>query len=179
MAFTVQNGEPSELLTGTSWEWDRHVSEALPSEGWTLTYEFTGPGAIDTIQAVSSSEGDYYEVREDKDFSDRFAGGMYEVSAFVTNGTDRHLIWRGRIYVRDVTADELSTRSHSERVFAAIKDAIEGRITTDTQSFAINGRAFSQIPIEECQRLRGLYAAMVCRERTGGGGHLPEIEIDP
>jgi hypothetical protein len=127
MAFTVQNGEPSELLTGTSWEWDRHVSDALPSDGWVLTYEFRGPGAIDTIQAATSSEGDYYEVREDKDFSDRFAGGMYEVSGFVTLGTDRNLIWRGRIYVRDLTADELSTRSHTECVFAAIKDTSGGR----------------------------------------------------
>ena len=140
MAFTVQSSEPSELLTGTSWEWDRHVSDALPSDGWVLTYEFRGPGAIDTIQAATSSEGDYYEVREDKDFSDRFAGGMYEVSAFVTEDADRHLVWRGRIYVHDLTSDELSTRSHTERVFAAITHAIEGRATTDTQSFAINGQ---------------------------------------
>ena len=88
MAFTVQSGEPSELLTGTSWQWDR---------------------------------------------------------------------------------------THNKRVFAAIKDAIEGRITTDTQSFAINGRAVSQIPIEELLRLKGLYAAAVRRERTGKIG--PSVSV--
>jgi hypothetical protein len=88
MAFTVQSGEPSELLTGTSWHWDR---------------------------------------------------------------------------------------THNTRVVAAIKDGIEGLITTDTQGFAINGRAVSQIPIEELHRLKGLYAAAVGRERTGKIG--PSVSV--
>lgn len=177
MAPKAPNGEPEVLVAGDSWWWDKHLSTYLPSEGYGLKYSFSGPGVIADISAATSSDGDYFEVRENAADTAAFVAGTYQVAGYATLSSDRFEIWRGTIHVRqNLDAINVPTKSHDETALEAINAAIEGRLTADMQDFQIGGRTVTHIPIEELLRLQGVYRRRVWRSRNSGGLSRP-VEV--
>lgn len=169
MAPTAPNGEPEVLVAGDSWWWDKHLSTYPPSEGYSLKYSFKGPGVIADITASTSSDGDYFEIREASADHAAAVPGTYQVAGYAVLGTNRFEVFRGVVHIRqNLDAVQTPVKSHDETALAAINAAIEGRLTADMQTFQINGRSVTHIPIEELVRLQGIYRRRVWRSRNPG-----------
>lgn len=175
MAPTVPNGEPTQLVVGSSWQWDKHYSDAPPSEGYALSYAFTGPGAVATFAAATSADGDYYEIRRTKAQTAGLTAGTYELVGYVETGTDRFVIYRGTVELLPDLSADTDAAAHDEKVLAAINARLEGRTTEDTQRIQVAGRSVDQIPIMELVRLQGIYRARVFQKRNAGQARRHEV----
>jgi len=160
---SVQFGEPTELIAGDSWQWNRRVADYPPSAGWDLVYAFAGPGTLPDITADKNLQEDYFEVRATPSETDKFIGGPYDLAAYVTNGTDRHTILQAFVQIVANIDERARTRSHVLRVLEVVEAALEKRLTSDMESFSINGRAVQRHSLPELQRIRGLYLSKLRR----------------
>ena len=171
---SVQFGEPTELIAGDSWEWNRKVSDYPPSDGWTLKYAFAGPGTLPDVEATANVAGDYYEIRATPDQTENFEGGPYDMVAYVEKTGARHTILQAFIHVVSNIDARARTQSHILRVLEHVEAAIEGRLTSDMASFSINGRAVQRHELSELLKLRGLYLSKLRRLQTRARGKFGE-----
>jgi hypothetical protein len=56
--------------------------------------------------------------------------------------------------------------THAETMLAAIKTVLEGRITSDVESYTIGGRQITKIPIPELIKIYNHYQSMVNSEKA-------------
>lgn len=167
MSYAVPSCEPTELVAGDSWQWDRTVSDFPPSAGWSLAYRFNGPAAFE-VAASTSAAGDFFAVRAPAVDNATRAAGAYRVAGFVTRGGERFTVFEGVVTVRENLATAAASQTHAERTLAVLQAAIEGRLTADVEEYEIAGRSVKKIPMPELVRLRNVYAEMVRRERNPG-----------
>ncbi len=176
MAPATPTGEPIEIVAGDSARWRIADDPLYPqSEGWALKYELVGANtlAISPTFQTSGDDENHWLISIPTTDTDDLDAGRYElVKRFVGSGT-----YEGREetigrFVMTVRADPRSVadgvfQTHAERTFRVIEAALEGRLTTDLESYQIAGRAVSKIPIETLMKMRGRYAGLVKQERTG------------
>lgn len=174
MARTVPFGEPTDLVAGDSWEWNRQLSEFPPSEGWTVVYSFGGQDNNQDIQAQVSADGQYYEVRKAPSFSEDLSAGPRIIAGYATKGTpgqpghERFRFYTGTVRIHS-NLDQIDQQlPFARRALAAIEAALEGRLTKDLESFQIAGRTINKIPIAELRQLRGFYRAELNQKGRGG-----------
>lgn len=72
--------------------------------------------------------------------------------------------------------------THAETMKTAIEAVLEGRITSDIESYAIDGRQITKIPIQELTRLHKYYSSIVQQETNAaavdaGGGNPNRIKV--
>ena len=51
--MTVPTGEPTELVAGDTWTWDRSLADYPAAGGWTLTYVFVNREQRFTIDSTA------------------------------------------------------------------------------------------------------------------------------
>lgn len=197
MAPTTPTGEPAEIVAGDSVRWRIVDHTDYPqSEGWVLHYRLVGVSALESpdITAVWQTTGDdkdHWLVTLATSATDALAAGRYNlVKRFVgsgahagreeTIGSDGKL--SGPAFVVAVKADPRTAiagdfQTHAEKTLALIEAVLEGRITTDLESYTIAGRAVSKISVRDLYALRGKYAAMVRQERTRKLGRPVLVEF--
>ena len=182
MAPTTPTGPPSTIYAGDSVRFRLADHADYPqSEGWDLQYDLQGISRLldnTDITVVWQSSGDdaqHWLVTITAAKTAALTPGRYRlIGRFSGSGT-----YAGR---RE-TLDELDTvvvvepnaataaagdlQTHAEKTLAVIEAALEGRLTSDLESYQIAGRAVNKIPIRELTRLRGRYAGLVRQERTG------------
>jgi len=168
VAPTPPTGEPTRLHIGTSWQWDKSVSVTPPSEGYTLSYAFTGGGTVTDIAAATSSSGDFYEVRVPFATTQALEAGQYYVQGVVTKGAEKHLVYEGDVtLVSDYALDE-PTPTQDEVELAAVNARITDRLTADVASFHLNGRGTEHIEIAELRKIQGQLRYKIYRSRNPG-----------
>jgi len=184
MAPTTPTGEPTLLTAGDTWRWRVADHPDFPqSEGWTLKYRLAGVTVL-SITATWQTSGDdanYWLVSVDATSTDHeVEAGRYRLFGYF-EGSGSYAGRLHQVYNDVVTvgadprqAEDGDLQTHAERTLAVIEAALEGRLTSDIESYQIAGRAVSKIPIEQLTRLRGQYAALVRREqsKTTGRRHL-------
>lgn len=169
MPRTVPTYEPTSATAGDSWEWDRTLSDYPPSGGWTLTYSLTGAHeSVLSISATTSDLGDYFEVRVAPATTVAYTAGPYKLIGHVTDGTDRFVVYSAPLTVLPDPATATPEFTHAERMLAAIRALLEGRVTEDVQRFQVAGRALEKMEPVELRKWEAVYADRVRMERGGG-----------
>lgn len=170
MAPTPPSGEPTRLVIGSNWEWDKSHAPAPPSEGYTLSYDLHGPSSVSTITAGTSSSGDYYEVREAKAATAGLKPGTYQLVGYVEKGDDRHEIYRAEVYLQEdlTAAGVVDTRTHDEKVLAQINAAIETLTTNPWASSSVDGQKVEYADLDMLMKRQGIYRARVAQARRQG-----------
>lgn len=171
------SNEPETVTAGDLVEWRREdLVDKYPAATWTLTYALQSPAA--RIDITASAQGGYFTVVVSAATSAAWAPGGYTWQAYVTSGTDRHMVDHGRIEVLPNFAaiKHHDGRTHARRVLDAIEACIEGKATRDQQSYSIAGRELQRYTWQELIDARSRYRALVLAEeraeraRNGAGG---------
>lgn len=136
--------------------------------GWTGSAKIFGP-ATSGAATVTASGSDFL-VTFPKATTTALPAGDYQWALTVTDGTSRYTVGEGRIRL-EVNPETVATTDglvHCQRTLTLIETAIEGRLTSDHESYAIGGRSIAKIPIRELVRLRGIYLAKVQALQNAG-----------
>ena len=170
MPPTPPSSEPKTLVVGTNWEWDRHHSDAPPSEGYTLTYEFHGASGITAITAATSSSGDYYEIREAKAATVDFDPGTYLMVGRVDKGTNGHQIYEAEIHLKaDWTSPNVvDAPTTAETEAAQITVAIADLLSNPHKVVQVNGRRVERADLPDLYERRGTLWAQIALARNQG-----------
>lgn len=173
MARTIPTTEPSRVVSGDSWEWDRTLADFPPSGGWKLSYALRGPVDVDLSYGSAAGDsvnanGETYEVRVASTVTAALTAGTYRLVGRVTDDTDTFVVYDSALYVEANPADPVNEATQAEQDLAVVEAAIAGRLSADRQSYQINGRAIEHIAIQELYQIRNRLRAEVWRERNPG-----------
>ena len=174
MTPTTPTGPPVMVTTGDTWGWRVADLSTYPqSDGWALHYRLRGPGTADITPTFQTSgdDAEHWLAEVAASASAAIAAGRYRLYGYVAGSGD----YANRIEpVSDTVVEVLPDprtaqpgdfQTHAERTLAVIEAALEGRLTSDIESYQIAGRAVNKIPVRDLTRLRGQYASLVARER--------------
>lgn len=152
--------EPVSHTAGTSSSWSRADTYAYGL--WSFEYVFTGP-----VQKTLSATADDGEIGATIAAADSWPAGKYQWSLFRTKDTERVLVAAGYLVVYPDPASQggvVDHRSHAEKMLEAIEAKLEGRISSDHESYTIDGRSLNRIPVEQLVQYRQRYRNEVARE---------------
>lgn len=174
MAPTTPTG-PLDLLTaGDSWRWRvADLAEYPHTDGWVLKYRLNGASTAEISPTFPTTGDDagFWLAEMAASETAGLEAGRYRLYGWA-EGSGTYAGRKDPVSdtVVEVLADPRAAvagdfTTHAERTLAVIEAAMEGRLTSDLESYQIAGRAINKIPIHELTRLRGQYAALVARER--------------
>ena len=162
--------EPTEAVAGDTWEWKKSYSD-YPAPTWTLTYY--GRSREHDFSFTAAADGTDHLVTVAKTATAAYKAGLYQLTAFVSAGSERFMVERRLL---DVKPDPASTgagfdpRSHARRVLDAIEAVLENRATKDQQEYTIGNRSLKRIPIADLLQFRAQYRAEVNKELAEASG---------
>ena len=152
---------------------------------YTLKYSarLEGTGSTE-IEITASASGDDYLVQVNSLTTASYVAGTYQWQAYITRNSDsqRLTIDQGSWEVvanRDAATTD--PRSHPRIMVEKIESILEGRAGADVNSYSINGRSLTKIPIPELMEFRSKYKAEYLREvrreraRNGVGTGAPVL----
>lgn len=183
MTATVPSIMPSRFAAGDTLKFKRSLSD-YPATAWTLTYELRNASA--TVTLTGTADGADHLVEVAAATTAAWTAGRYAWRAYVTAGAERYEVERGTVEIDpDFAAIAATdTRSHAEKVLAAIEAVIEGRASKDQESYTIEGRSLQRTALEDLLRFRSRYQAEVERERRAerlrrglGGGQRVQVRL--
>ena len=168
MAAEIPTSEPLEIVAGDTVKWTKSLPDYSATE-WTLRYRIIGAGVDHeaTVTVVGSG------------WSVEFAASL--MTAIVADLTCRLVGWveaaseKWTIYddyvrvlpnLRTATAANLKTTEVA--TLEVIEAAISGRLTADMESYQIDGKSVTKIPVLQLMQLRGTYRALVWRQQNPG-----------
>lgn len=177
MSYQIPTTEPDVLVAGDLWTWTRGLADFPATDGWVLTYRIITAAADLLITASQDGTGTGFLVSVPLATTASVPAGTYRWFAYVTNagGTERYSVDEGYVAVLadPATVSATAATTDNSRILALIVSAIEGRITSDHESYTIGDRAINKIPVMELQKLRGIYETLVGRERGQRRGLIP------
>ncbi|MDB4947444.1 MAG: putative phage-related protein [Gemmatimonadetes bacterium] len=172
MPPSVPAGPPQRTTAGDTWQWDFAAAE-FPSATWTLSWVLSGPArvAIDAGCVVASGGG--WRTTIPATTTASISPGTYKLFGFVRSGGERREVLRQPVTVAPDPETAAAATSHAQRTLAIIEARLEGRLAADLESYQIEGRAVTKIPIKELHSLRSKYKDEVRRERAPGAVFVP------
>jgi hypothetical protein len=166
LAHEIPTTEPTELIAGNSWQWDRVVDGHSPADGWSLTYFLRG-AATHTIP--TTSEAGVFRVRRTGAQTQVISPGQYELTGRVEHAGERFPIFRGLVVVAPDPAT--AGLSFAERMCAKIEAELEARFGagagTNVRRWQQGARAEELAEEKELRRELGYYREQVRVERGG------------
>lgn len=169
MARTIPDKEPTTFVAGETVKWYRNFSDFPVAEGWTLTYSFTGPAKmdLDSSAITASVANGRWEIVVPTTTTTTLIPGPYNWEAFVELSGERYVAAAGVVVVMVNVSSVTAMQNRAEVELAIVDAAIAGRLTADTESFQINGRAVSKTPLADLLKIRGFLREEVRRQRSG------------
>lgn len=171
-AVNAPEGEPSEVVVGDFIQWKRSdlVADYPPSE-YTATYiaRITGGGASE-IQLVGTNynSGEAYLFTASSTVSADFNPGYYHWQLEIVRNSDsnRVVVDRGAFTaIVDLDVNGSDPRTHDEIMLTKIQALLEGRADGDVESYSIQGRSLTKIPIKELIEWERYYRDRVRRQK--------------
>lgn len=166
---------PSEIRAGDTLRWRRSLSDYPASAGWQLRYTLISATAVHSF--ASTGDGDAHWVVVAASTTANWEAGIYRLVEAATLGTERYTLGERTVRVLPDLASAVSgvdTRTHAEKVLAAIESYLEGKAGTGwAASLEVAGRKLSEYPLSDLLRLRDLYRAEVSRDRQQAAGAPP------
>lgn len=176
MAPVVPSTEPTVFTAGDTVKWTKAFADYPPSESWTLTYYFRGVSALDKAATGAPTDAVYSVTLAAADTA-ILKAGRYSWVAIVTKAGERYVAGRGVLTVlADVaTADAGDLQTHAEKMLALIEQELYNRVSNQRsiETYQIDGRAISKIPIGDLKRLRGQYRGELAGLRNPGKFGVP------
>lgn len=170
MARTTPQTEPTILVVGDTWLWQKSLSTYPPAEGWTVSYSIRGASTLADADVVVTVIGALYNVKVLPAKTALLTAGSYRWQSYATLAGDRYTVDTGVFTVVSnlSSATGSTAQAHAEKTLALIEAAIEGRIPADFQHYTIGNRQIQKIPILELVRLRAIYQSKVYRMQNPG-----------
>lgn len=183
MVYVPPKGEPRELFVGSTWEWDKVLSETLPSEGYTLRYDLIGPDDVTTILAATSSEGDYFEVRELSATHAGLTPGTYVLIGYVEDATPERPppIYYREVYVRPNPAEspQPNTLTQDEAELAKVNAALLTLADFPEQISQVYSRRTEFKDPDQLRKTQGVLRQRVAHARRGGEFRKRKVSFGP
>ncbi|MDM0007188.1 hypothetical protein QTI51_17370 [Variovorax sp. J22G73] len=167
MTIDASNTEPISIIPGDTVKWARSLTSYPASAGWALSYELLN--AMHRYEIPATADGDAFRVVVSAQTSQSFAPGSYDWRARVTNADEVYTVASGRMTVAPSFAAAGDVRSHALRTLDAIEAVLEGRATSATAEYEINGRRLKYIPLNELHAMRSKYQREVAAEEGKSG----------
>lgn len=167
MAIDTSNTEPISIIPGDTVKWARRLAGYPASAGWALSYELLN--AMHRYEIFATADGDAFRVVVSAQTSQSFAPGSYDWRARATNADEVYTVASGRLTVAPSFGATGDVRSHARRALDAIEAVLEGRTTSATAEYEINGRRLKYIPLTELYALRTKYQRQVAAEEGKSG----------
>lgn len=165
MALEIAKQPPDRAYLGTRIEWQTELAE-YPAADWSLAWVLDGPGPNLTVAGVESGTATYTFTLDE---AGELAVGFWNWQLIAQeDASERREVIRSGVlealpsFLNAQGPDDAST--HNSRMLEMIDLALEGKIPRDSESYSINGRSVTRIPIETLVRLRDRYEAAVARE---------------
>lgn len=159
---------PKNIQAGITAQW----REAIPSIYSDYSFQYILRGTSQITIPASVSGGDV-EVNVAAADTAAWAAGDYYYQLIATKGSDKHIISSDAVIVDpDFTAlaDGHDFRSHAQKMLDAINQVLEGRIPKDVETYQIENRSITRIPILELHKLKRTYTAQVYKEKRKQAG---------
>ena len=161
--------EPEKIVAGDRLIFKRtDLGTDYANGSYTLKYSarLEGTGSTE-IEITASASGDDYLVQVNSLTTASYVAGTYQWQAYITRNSDsqRLTIDQGSWEVvanRDAATTD--PRSHPRIMVEKIESIREGRAGADVNSYSINGRSLTKIPIPELMEFRSKYKAEYLRE---------------
>lgn len=167
MAIETSNSEPFSIIPGDTVKWTRKLADYPPAAGWALSYELLN--AQHRYEIAAAADGNAHRVVVSAQTTQSYAAGSYDWRARVTNAEEVYTVARGRLTVAPSFGAAGDVRSHARRALEAIEAVLEGRATSATAEYEINGRRLKYIPLTELHALRTKYQREVAAEEGKSG----------
>lgn len=156
---------PTTITAGDTFSYVVTSATYTNSDGYTVYLKLRGAGSIDlTGTATTDSE---FTITETAANTANWTAGFYKYVIYASDGTNEYTLDTGTTEVTlradlDPTTD---IRSHAQKVLDAIEAVIEGRASTDQQSYTINGRSLTRMTVDDLLKFRRLYKQEVKKEQ--------------
>jgi hypothetical protein len=167
VSIDTSNPEPISIIPGDTVKWTRSLADNPASAGWALSYELLN--AQHRYQIAASADGDAHRVVIPASTTETYAPGAYDWRARVTNADEVYTVATGRLTVAPSFGAAADVRSHARRTLDAIEAVLEGRASSATAEYEINGRRLKYIPLNELHAMRSKYQREVAAEEGKSG----------
>jgi hypothetical protein len=167
VAIDTSNTEPISIIPGDTVKWARWLADYPASAGWALSYELLN--TVHRYEVPASADGDSFRVVVSAQTTQAYAPGFYDWRARVTNADEVYTVATGRLTIAPSFSAAGDVRSHARRTLEAIEAVLEGRATSATAEYEINGRRLKYIPLNELHAMRTKYQREVAAEEGKSG----------
>lgn len=168
MTIETSHPEPFALIVGDTAKWTRKLDAYPASAGWALNYELVNAQHRYEIAAVA--DGDAFRILITARTTEGYTAGDYDWRARVTNADGEvYTVATGRMTVAPSFGAAVDGRSHARRTLEAIEAVLEGRATSATAEYEINGRRLKYISLTELHSMRSKYQREVAAEEGVSG----------
>lgn len=171
-AANAPEGEPSEVVVGDFIQFKRSDLVAdYPPASFTATYvaRITGGGASEIqLTGTNYNSGEAYLFTVTSAESANFNPGYYHWQLEIVRNSDsnRIVVDRGAFTaVVDLDVNNSDPRTHDEIMLTKIQALLEGRADGDVESYSIQGRSLTKIPIKELIEWERYYRDRVHRQK--------------
>lgn len=145
MAHQVPTSEPDTITAGDLITWKISHGDYPAGDGWALSYALTSATAL--ISITSSASGDDHLISVAAATSAAWVAGTYAIQGYATNGSARHLVYKGDIKILpDLAAASggLDNRSHVKKTLDLLEAAMESLATGTMTSTSILGTTYTR-----------------------------------
>ena len=171
MPLTVPTGEPTKIRTGTTVQWILQHPDFPSGDGWSVTYAFRGPSALN-VQCSATQQNAHLATVAATPTGAALLPGDYWFQSFAASGSLRYLVTEGQMQVLpDLSAVSASLggydgRSPARKIVDTIDAFMAGRATLAQSSSSVDGRSLSNRPASDLLALRDKYARIVEQENA-------------
>lgn len=164
---------PSEVNAGDTVKFLVAAPDTPANQSWTGTASLYGPH---TLAATVTPSGADFLVTFPSTGTAQLAAGDYRWALVASKSGERFTVATGalRINANPATIAGADGLEDCQVKLALIRTAIEGRLTTDHESYSIGARSIAKIPIRELVRLEVIYASRV-RSLQNRGQSRPSL----
>lgn len=131
--------------------------ETYPAaDDWDLTYYLKGGQSYSVAGAVANGE---YTIEAAAATTQNWAAGDYGAFIQVSKAGEKHTIELGQVTILAAlsTLTNYDGRSHVKKVLDALEALIEGKTSSDVQSYSISGRQLTKMSPEDLLSWRNKY----------------------
>lgn len=158
---------PATLRQGDTLEVQVSLSD-FPASSWTLTYFLSGPTS--ELEQAATADGDDHLLSLTPEQTAELGVEVVGWVAKASKDGDVFTALSGTVQVLAdlATSGPIDTRSHAQKVLAAIQATIEGRATNDQQEYTIKDRSLKRMSVEELLAFKKEYERLVALELRNG-----------
>lgn len=171
MARDIPEGEPRQFVAGDTVQFTKSLMDFAPADGWTLKYQLVGPQTIDGSPFTAAVVGGQWQITIPASASANIvSAGSWRLLGWVELNGERYTVYDGIVGLRPNVeqASLAGLQTHEERALAIIEAKVEGRLTADLETYQIDGRAVTKIPVKDLLQLRAHYRHLVWKQRNPG-----------